>query len=1501
MYWLARMDIKFDGLTKRRTKLRKFLLLTLLSFLLLSGMLAVLTRNQIIQNYLAQKVATYLSKEFKTKVSVGYVSIDFLRTFHIENLQLQDLQKDTLVSWGVMEARLGDFYWSRKKIKLDYVSLVNFQMKIGQYTRGGDLNHQFLLDYFASTDTTTSTSKPFSVDILKLNLKDSRFVYFYQQKKSNYVEFDPNYIDFQQINVELDSVYIDQKSLLRGKINHIALKEISGLMITKGVADLDITNDYIDLNNMTFYTKESVLGKRVKLMFQSWRDFNEVESKVKWLFDLQKSKIQLEELVAFHPWFKDRRAEFYVTGKAQGTLGHLTSQDVWIQGVETQTWLHGALDLKSLVNLNEFSYRYQLNPSIADMRDVRDVVVELDSVGRVDYLGNVSLSGTVGGTLNTADYSGSIANNVAAYDGDLNFDFTRGIDSLNYTILGGLSQFQLQELGQDLSHFWIERGELDISGVGYDPESMKLSAVLMLHRYGMQQRKNANLALRLDIAKNQLEYEVESKDNRFDANAVGIIEEFATNPHVRGSATVNQLVLDNIGLDSLPMQCRAVVDFDWLGSDLQHSTFYFTLDDAVFDYDGSRYFCRTQELQHNEQVGWVFQGDWLQGNITKGFDLNETESLINTLLHNYFPQDFERPLAMAKQDFEFNLQLIQTRWIPIFFQKNLDLGLVNLIGSVNTSEQKVDLELGPLDVRYNGLNSDQMRVSLHTQAGEQGILKVRMGRMQAGKTVYDQFEVFGRLDQGKIDLKMAVHDQKDRYQFNLNTSSENNKEDLITNFATSQIRVFNQPWVVDKQAQVTYKKGKKWDINQFMLADKDHYIEVKGVLSKSLKDTLHVEFANVTPEILSPFFPEKTFDSLLFNATADFDVAAALGDRVFIGNCGLNNIKYYGYNFGSLDVELRDAGKEGLLGLAARGRKGPIKGLALLGSVDLLNQGHYVDMYMDIPNRTTAMVLQPFLAGAVTIQKGFLGGVVNIQGEIEDLKIDGEIDAKDIELGVDYLKTVYVFSATFDVNSQGVFSKKSIQLMGKEGKSSAFGTLAFTYPNFQNMGLDIQISDAKNLRVLETTEKDNSLFYGSARASGNCRIYGPLDKINIKAELTPEKNSKVSILYPTMSENTLYSDIVFRNHFGEVVKKDSVVEAANDDDESSVLGNIEIVVHANENLETEFVIDRKLGDVISGRGDGDIRMLYDEEERFFLYGKYRVSAGEYQFSLPGINLTKKMVLDNGGWISWTGDPYNANVSLTGKIEKRISPAQLMTTMGGGSTNYPPTLIVSMLQLTGNLMRPNIAFDISAPELMTSGGSNSEVNGVIQRIRQDKDETMRQSVALLLFGNFLPPSFSNANPGAANVLSGAGVAGNSVSNIASNVINDLFSKAGVPTRIQVNYDDVRTKNGSSNGQVFVNSEWFLTDRLRLDVNFDPTVSMVGLAMPLNFNLEYKTSNENWRVRAFSRSSNMLLQQSGTTTNGVSGNTLGTGLVYRRQFNSFRRKSKDSSELVSPRIQ
>jgi hypothetical protein len=67
---------------------------------------------------------------------------------------------------------------------------------------------------------------------------------------------------------------------------------------------------------------------------------------------------------------------------------------------------------------------------------------------------------------------------------------------------------------------------------------------------------------------------------------------------------------------------------------------------------------------------------------------------------------------------------------------------------------------------------------------------------------------------------------------------------------------------------------------------------------------------------------------------------------------------------------------------------------------------------------------------------------------------------------------------------------------------------------------------------------------------------------------------------------------------------------------------------------------------------------------------------------------------------------------------------------------------------------------------------------------------------------------------------------------------------------------------------------------------------SVAVPFNFNLEYMTRNENWRLKMFSRSNNVMLQQGSTTTNGVSGNTLGGGVVYRREFETFHRKKLDA---------
>jgi len=58
-------------------------------------------------------------------------------------------------------------------------------------------------------------------------------------------------------------------------------------------------------------------------------------------------------------------------------------------------------------------------------------------------------------------------------------------------------------------------------------------------------------------------------------------------------------------------------------------------------------------------------------------------------------------------------------------------------------------------------------------------------------------------------------------------------------------------------------------------------------------------------------------------------------------------------------------------------------------------------------------------------------------------------------------------------------------------------------------------------------------------------------------------------------------------------------------------------------------------------------------KNFYLSGTYTIENGVYAFSLPGINLvTRKINLDKGGQITWTGDPYDARLNMGGSFTKK---------------------------------------------------------------------------------------------------------------------------------------------------------------------------------------------------------------------------------------------------------
>lgn len=1477
----------FERLKNKRTKLRKFLLLMLLSFLLLTGAAIVLSRNHIVQNYFAQQLAQQLSKDLNTKVEIGYVEVDFLRNIHVERLRIYDQSKDTLIEARQIEARLTKVDWKSHSIELSSVVIYKPRMKNGYHTEEGPLNIDFFSDYLSPPSDPNDHSEGWDFGINDVKIVDGYYQFFNIRQRSSDPYFDPDNMILSNIDAEMDSLTFGHP-WFTVNIKSMTFKERSGLNIVKGAARVVIDKKQILASNLLLETPCSILGDRFEMRYNSMRDFRDIFHKVTFDIRLRKSKFCLEELIAFHPWFKDRNLPLFVNAHAEGPLAALVLKKFTFESLTDQTLLKGSGILTSLQDLDNFEYRLELDDSRLAVADLKDVVYELDSIDFVKKFEALDIEATITGGLTSFGFDGDLDAGPGHFSGHLAFDFPESIDAMSYDVEGKLGQWDLGMFAGNGLDAFVNDANILITGEGLTADLLNTEADIHLIDYTVLGRHLTDVQLTGEFDKSQFHLNVESDDSRFAFVASATVFDWDKNLSMDADLSASNVEFENVGLDKVPLILSGSASLIYGGGDAQNTNATIEVRQLVADHGSVRYFCNSQQLVQSASEGIQFSGDWLNGNISSGFDPSDAMNIGEHFLYTLLPNRFAAPTSFAPRDFSFDLQLIQTDWLSSFVDRTLQSGPINLVGHFGSQHRDVDVVLGPMDLSWQGAEWHRLKLAINANTDGAASLLLNAKDLNYGETKYDRFALEGKLRDGILDVGFDLHDKQDRYNVNLGSQSNVKLDSLPTNIHAANFYINKEPWQLDQESQLSLGGGNRLKVNKLMVNNSRHFVELRGVLSEMLSDTFTVEVGNITPELLSPFFPHGTFDSMQFHLGGRVRIAAALGQAKIVGESYLNDLVYLGYRYGSFDLKVAQRTMEKVLDLDLVARRGVLKNTSFRGRLKFGGDDPGLNADLFIPEGTTIGILTPFLSGIATTESGTIGGNVRIEGPMKDLIMQGDLKARDVMMKVDYLGTKYRFDdADFLVKSNGIFTRYPIQIYGKFKKGKAKATFAFTHNHFRDLALDLNVYDAQKIRIIETTEADNDLFYGTAWGNGSCRVWGPLDKINIKMDMTPSENSKLSILYPTLNTNSVAGNIVFRNHFGKVVGNSKSKKS------SSGMGNIDLMIRATPDLETEFLIDKRLGDMIKGRGTGDIRILYDENERFFLNGQYTIKSGLYVFSLPGINLlTKKITLTEGGKITWVGDPYDANLALSGKIEKRISPAQLMVGSGNASsTNYPPTLIVSVLNINGSLMRPQIGFDLQAPELALSAGSNSDVNAVIQRIRQDKDETMRQAIALLIFGNFLPPSFSSGNPTSGNVVSGAGVAGNSVSNIASNVVNDIFQKYGIKTKIQVNIDDVRRNSGtSSNTQVFVNSEWNLSDRLKLNLNYDPTVAVLvnGAAVPLNFNLEYSTRNENWRLKMFSRSNNLLLQQSGSITNGVSGNTLGGGALYRREFETFRRK-------------
>jgi hypothetical protein len=335
------------------------------------------------------------------------------------------------------------------------------------------------------------------------------------------------------------------------------------------------------------------------------------------------------------------------------------------------------------------------------------------------------------------------------------------------------------------------------------------------------------------------------------------------------------------------------------------------------------------------------------------------------------------------------------------------------------------------------------------------------------------------------------------------------------------------------------------------------------------------------------------------------------------------------------------------------------------------------------------------------------------------------------------LGTTYTFSDRITFTNRSIEFRK-VRLRDVLGNSGVVDGIV-SHRGFKDMSLDIA-ANFRKMQVLNTTRKDNELYFGTAYATGTARVTGPTNDLDITVRATSESGTRISLPLDNAAsaQKAGYIKFVNNNPAGDTVlrKKAQLVAVHEKIDLSGLRLDMNLTITPDAYL--EILLDESTGDVIRGSAAGQLRMAIDTRGEFNMYGQVEIVRGAYNFTLQGL-INKEFVVRPGGIISWNGDPLAGEMNVTATYTQRTSLAPVLGNASNGSAAVVP--VTAVMNLTGPLLLPAIKLNLEFND--APGTLQGDLAFFIASLRNDEQELNRQVFSLLVFKQLSPQgSFGN---------------------------------------------------------------------------------------------------------------------------------------------------------------
>lgn len=1464
-----------------------------------------------VQNYILGELTTYLTEGTGYRTEISYTNIRWFNSVLLEGTRVYDHEDKEMISVDEMV------------VSFDLVSLLsNKDVQLEEaWVDGASVNLRdegdvaLNIDYWvialnkllAAPADPNVTFEPSVFSIDKITLLNSDFSLSDRRMDSiSTPGFDPSYFKLSGLNANIlnlkairDTFQVDVKYLEAQEMR-------SGLKIDdlhtffrisqKGMAFYDL-----DLKFGQSHIKDSVVFRHEKAT-----DLSDFINKVQVSANFNKSVIHTKDLALFAPELAGYDERLELSGYFQGRVNYFNSDNFELSFGDF-TLLKGSMNIEGLPNLKETIFDISLNNSTLKSTDLREYL------GAAPFrisnkLGLVRMSGDFDGLINDfvadGDFRTAIgnfsSNTQIRIDSTGRASYSGGLVTKNFDIGIFTGNEAFQKIDMEGT---IEKG----SGLRLETADFELNATI--DKVGINGYDYENITTDGRFTESSFAGKVQVNDQNFILNASGSIDLTDQKNIFQLNGSLTEAHLDQVNLTEKQVFLATDFQVNIRGLKLDSIVGNMSLKNTYLRYDAqdisidSLYFSSLRE-ETGRKV--AFSSEYfkmaLDGNFQFTTLLTELTNINEQYRYMFSSdmkglKDFLRENGPTRKPFDINYQVDLYNVSPIIhlFDTATYVGQNSQLQGrfTNDKQQTFTLNAKADTVRYAKINFLNNEIDINAEDLRDTAKVLTLGYLYSARQVYantsetQSFTLEAVWDGQHIDFRQNLGQESSGNYAEIGADLDFFPERTELHFDASNLRALNETWQISEENLVVFGK-EKIEIKGLNVFNENQSIDFDGeisIMNDSAK-TLQVKFQDVRVENFNPL----TLKEYTGKINGTLNAQNIYYDPLFFGDLQIQDFRINNFLVGDVNGALKWEDRNRKFGLNFIVNRLGKRIITLRGDFFPSRGAQSLDLNLTL-NDANVNIAEPYVEDYFTELGGTIDGKIVVKGAVDKPVFTGTGIIENGGIRVNYLNTLYRYTGNF------AFSENQISLDGfnftdaRSSQAAFRGTISHDY--FRNFALDLN-GNLDQFQVMNLPYSDSAPFYGDAYATGTVNLTGAASNLSIAAKASTQPDTRV---YIPISQGSELDDESFITYIDRTDTTE-VKEASFDEVEKIKIEglNLDLDVEVTPDAYTEIIIDAKTGDIIRGRGNGQLRLQIDPQGNFNMTGGIDIVDGAYNFSLYNV-ITKDFSIEQPSRITWYGDPYRGVMDINASYRQITSLDPILTDAGliddnnnGISRRYPTKV---KLNLQGALLSPEIGFDIDFSEISTQDFQlQTALNAFKNKIQSDEQELNRQVLSLIVFNRF-------SETGIVNI--GGRTASQNVSQLLSNQFSQLVAQ--LDENLEIDFDLADLSEEAFNTFQLRLSYTFLDGRLRITREGGVTNLVDVNSIAGDWTAEYLlTSDGRYKVKVYSRNNydqtRSLISQSATTS------TTGASVTQTTSFNSFkdffkgvnrkRKKRKQSSQ-------